>query len=159
MKIRLFTVLTVLMMVLVACQNTNNDDTGSNNPDGNVEPTRYQGQNINDNARDENRGQMLERDADRNNADYSVSKEAAERITDEMGNIDHAYVLTTDNNAYVGANLDIDNNDNARNEDGMEITDDVKMKLQILFVLLIHPSIMSMSHLIRLFRLGGQICK
>ncbi|WP_080874040.1 YhcN/YlaJ family sporulation lipoprotein [Oceanobacillus timonensis] len=132
MKLRLFTVLTVLMMVLVACQNTdNNEDANPNNTDGNVEPTRYEGQNINDGNRDgdrnQNRDHMLERDADRNtDAEYNVSKEAAEKITDKMDNIDHAYVLTTENNAYVGANLDIDNDDNARNDSNMEITDDVK---------------------------------
>ncbi|MFD1065775.1 YhcN/YlaJ family sporulation lipoprotein [Oceanobacillus locisalsi] len=131
MKLRLFTVLTVLMMVLVACQNTDNQDTNPNDTDGNVEPTRYEGQNINDGGRngdrDQNRNHMVERDADRNaNAEYNVSKEAAEKITNEMDNIDYAYVLTTENNAYVGANLDIDNNDNARNDSNMEITDDVK---------------------------------
>jgi len=134
MKLRLFAVLTVLMMVLVACQNTNNDDTNPNNSDGNVEPTRYQGQNIDDNARDRNRDHTIDRVSDRNtDAEYNVSKEAAEKITDEMDDIDHAYVLTTRNNAYVGANLDIDNegnrNNQGNNEGSMEITDDVKEQI------------------------------
>lgn len=134
MKLRLFAVLTVLMMVLVACQNTNNDDTNPNNSDGNVEPTRYQGQHVDDNARDRNRDHTIDRVSDRNtDAEYNVSKEAAEKITDEMDEIDHAYVLTTRNNAYVGANLDIDNegnrNNQENNEGSMEITDDVKDRI------------------------------
>ena len=132
MKLRLFTVLTVLMMVLVACQNTNDEGANPNNPDGNVEPTRYQGQNIGDDTRNHDRNRdgrdhTLERVSDRD-ADYNVSKEAAEKITDEMDEIDHAYVLTTDNNAYVGANLDVDNGE-AKNDSGMEVTDDVKDKI------------------------------
>ncbi|WP_152654922.1 YhcN/YlaJ family sporulation lipoprotein [Oceanobacillus sp. CFH 90083] len=130
MKLRLFTVLTVLMMVLVACQNTNNEDTNPNNTDGNVEPTRYQGQDIGDDARNQGRDNTFERVSDRDaDADYNVSKEAAEKITDEMDEIDNAYVLTTRNNAYVGANLDIDNNNDAANESSMEVTDEVKDKI------------------------------
>ncbi len=80
MKLRLFAVLTVLMMVLVACQNTDNGDTNPNDNEGNVEPTRYQGHNMGDDARNQGRDHTLERVSDRNgDADYDVSKEAAEK--------------------------------------------------------------------------------
>ncbi|GIO21597.1 YhcN/YlaJ family sporulation lipoprotein [Oceanobacillus sp. J11TS1] len=139
MKLRLFTVLTVLMMVLVACQNTDNDgDTNPDNSNGNVEPTRYEGNNNNtsDNLGNRDRDYMMNREADRGgehnrDMDYNVSKEAAEKITNEMDNIDNAYVLTTDNNAYVGANLDIENdrNNNNNNDSSMEVTDDIKNQI------------------------------
>ncbi|MCT1903161.1 YhcN/YlaJ family sporulation lipoprotein [Oceanobacillus sojae] len=135
MKLRLFAVLTVLMMALVACQNTDNGDMNPNDTEGDVEPTRYQGHNMGDDARNQGRDHTLERVSDRNNdrdADYNVSKEAADKITEEMDNIDHAYVLTTKNNAYVGANLDTDNDEARRDNDngnGMEVTDEVKDKI------------------------------
>src|SRR5699024_12005741 len=71
---------------------------------------------------------------------YDVSEEAAKKITDEVDEIDYAYVLTTNNNAYVAAVLDNDrdradgqnnqqddNRDmNQRDDEGQELTDDVK---------------------------------
>ncbi|WP_368855437.1 YhcN/YlaJ family sporulation lipoprotein, partial [Virgibacillus salexigens] len=82
-----------------------------------------------------------------NNADrYDVSKEAADKITNEIDEIDRAYVVTTDNNAYVAAGLDKNdantenkntanntntNNTNTNNADnGNEVTDAVKSKIK-----------------------------
>src|SRR5690625_172590 len=45
---------------------------------------------------------------------YGVSKEAADRIVDEIAEIDQAYVLTSRNNAYVAATLD-NNRETRRN--------------------------------------------
>lgn len=129
MKLRLIAIMTLIMMALVACQNADDNDATRNNPDGNVEPTRYQDQNIGDDNRQ--RDHVMERDVDRNadrDMNYDVSKEAAERITEEMDDIDRAYVLTTDNTAYVGANLDTKGNQEA-SESGAELTDDVKDKI------------------------------
>lgn len=41
---------------------------------------------------------------------YNVSKEAADKIVNQVNEIDYAYVLTTNNNAYVAAVLNNDNN-------------------------------------------------
>ncbi|WP_244986926.1 YhcN/YlaJ family sporulation lipoprotein [Oceanobacillus caeni] len=50
-----------------------------------------------------------------NNTRYEVSKEAANQISKKVKEIDNVYVLTTDNNAYVAAELDTDNNNNNNN--------------------------------------------
>ncbi|WP_284139524.1 MULTISPECIES: YhcN/YlaJ family sporulation lipoprotein [unclassified Virgibacillus] len=142
MKWKFFSILTVLMIaLLVACQgNTNTNDQGANdNP--NVDPTRY-------NANDGNKNYTMDGETgNRNRADnrnnmthYEVAKEAADRITNEVPEIDHAYVLTTNNNAYVAATMDDNrnnkngnNNGNMNNRAGMdnggELTDKVKKKV------------------------------
>lgn len=146
--------LTVFMLALVGCNANNNGDNGNNgdNTDANdnVAPTRY-----NDNAdrftgeRDGNVNQTRFNDRDgfdnddngaTNNDRYEVAKEAADRITDEIKEIDRAYVLTTENNAYVAAQLDTDNNNNANAnnnnnganmdaDNGDELTDEVKDRI------------------------------
>jgi len=135
MKWKLLSVLTVFFLALAACQNADNTDnqdgaTGNNN---NVEPTRYQN-NAGDGMVDD-RNNVMERESDRfqnrdgqeanNNNQYDVAEEAAERITNEVDGIERAYVLTTENNAYVAANLDADDT-NQQNETGNELTDEVK---------------------------------
>lgn len=143
MKWKLLSVLAVLFFVLAACQNADNTDNqdGANGNNNNVEPTRYQ-----NNAGDgmvNDRNNTMERDADRlqnrdgqnnENNQYDVAEEAAQRITDEVEGIDRAYVLTTDNNAYVAANLDTDGNNqqNANNmnqQNGNDLTDEVKEQI------------------------------
>ena len=72
-----------------------------------------------------------ERDQDRNgtardndNNQYEVAEEAADKITEQVDEIDHAYVLTTENNAYVAAGLDVDRSDrNDRDGQGSENND------------------------------------
>lgn len=71
--------------------------------------------------------QVADRNRDSNNRAsnnrqdrYDVSKEAAERIVAEIGDIDRAYVLTTRNNAYVAAILD---EDRTTNEDNLTFND------------------------------------
>ncbi|MDY0395941.1 YhcN/YlaJ family sporulation lipoprotein [Virgibacillus halophilus] len=167
-KWKLFAILAVLLVALAACNtNGNNDNTGKNKT--NTEPTRY---NNNDhyrtdrnNTRDRMDGLQNEandrfRDNDRindenytrndrhgKNSHYRVAKEAADRITDRVPGIKRAYVLTTDNNAYVAAQLDTNNNnDNGNNgtmnngtnnnnrlgnatDTGHELTDDVKKEI------------------------------
>src|SRR5699024_8981191 len=61
------------------------------------------------------RSSDLDRDRHSNNRnsnnrqdEYDMSKDAANRIVDEVAEIDRAYVLTTKNNAYVAAELDKD---------------------------------------------------
>jgi len=152
-------VLTVLLITLVACQGANDGaERGTDNP--NIDPTTnrnmdgrntgegmFQGDGINNTDQD----YMFERNADRNqgrngernqinqgnDSQYDVSNEAAERITDELDEIDNAYVLTTENNAYVAANLDIEDEDrthnrnqsNNRNSDDHELSDELEKKI------------------------------
>ncbi|WP_231514793.1 YhcN/YlaJ family sporulation lipoprotein [Oceanobacillus salinisoli] len=70
----------------------------------------------------------------RNENRYEVSSEAADRISDRVEEIDNVYVLTTENNAYVAAELDTDrgdqnnrnNNRNNQNRFDDELSEDVK---------------------------------
>lgn len=151
MNKKLVTIGIALTLTLVGCS-TQRDDT--NNTD-NIEPTRYNEQM--NRANDGNRpgdGTIYPRgvgDEARDNGDdmnrhertgnYSVSEEAADRIVDQMDDIDQAYVLMTNRNAYVAALLDTDraqermddqtNYDIAENttEEGHILTDDVKNKI------------------------------
>src|SRR5699024_4684284 len=140
MKWKLFSLLFAATLALSAC-GTNGGDTGKNdqtgNNDDNVENTKY-----NNTANDRNNGQAIRNkknaDKDRGNLKrnkykrdkprYDISKDAANRITNEVEGIDHAYVLTTDNNAYVAAQLDEDHNNNRDNNnrndtDGANVND------------------------------------
>ena len=166
MKWKLFSVLAVLVLALVACGTVDRDGQGTTDNDNNVENTRYNN-NTGDgmtNDRDHTLIRNSERDQDGNNNNrrnndnprYDVAEEAADRITEEIDDIDHAYVLTTRNNAYVAADLDadhregdrnlnrdgdnntdrntnmnnnIDNNNNNNNREGDELTDEVKEQI------------------------------
>ena len=158
MKLKLYSMAIVFVMLLVGC---NTGDQNDNND--NIEPTRYNDNNNNNlNNRDQGRGMTPggttninnrndRQDNNQNDNQYDISKEAADKITDEIDEIDYAYVLTTENNAYVAAVLDNDdrtnnnnqtggndgdmngtgtrniNNDNQLNRDeGAELTDEVK---------------------------------
>lgn len=133
MKWKLFSIFIVLTFVLVACNTPNEEGMRDRNTDGNnVQPTRNNDDvnNNRNNVRDtrngvsdqklNNRrnGNMNNNRADRNNKNnrnnndrYNISEDAANKITDEISDIDHAYVLTTKNNAYVAAQLDADDRD------------------------------------------------
>ncbi|MBM7571608.1 YhcN/YlaJ family sporulation lipoprotein [Aquibacillus albus] len=79
-------------------------------------------QNINNNARDN-------RWNDENN--FEVADEAAERIASQIDDIERAYVLTTDNNAYVAAELNrgADGNNQRNGGNGDNVSD--RMERQI----------------------------
>ena len=125
-----FAVILSTVLILDGCQGNNN--TKNNKPTENTtyENTRYndgtgsvldRNRNrgtgtINDGTRD---GDFTQRVRNRNDATgnlnrstnntqdrYDVSKESADRIVDEIAEIDQAYVLTSRNNAYVAATLD-----------------------------------------------------
>lgn len=125
MKLKIFGIAVMAMLLLVGC-NMNRDNV---NEDGanNIEPTRYNDDNINNgNMRDQGTGTRNNGTTKINNKNvgnkgntdrgdrYNVSKEAADKITDEIDEIHHAYVLTTKNNAYVGAVLDNDERHQSR---------------------------------------------
>src|SRR5690625_5239424 len=112
MKLKLYSMAIVFVLLLVGC-NTGQGDMNSDN--NNIEPTRYNDNNFNNrNNRDQGTGMRpdgttninnrnIEENRDNVNREnrYEISREAADRITEEIDEIDQAYVLTTDNNAYV----------------------------------------------------------
>lgn|SRR5690625_2678082 len=156
--------------IITGCQmgDRTGDETGKR--DTNVERTRYQDdadrtmpQNRRDNIqrrdRADDRYGMTRRDsrgtADphsdnrRDNRSYDIQKEAAEKIVDEIDEINYAYVLTNNRNAYVAAVLDEDqdrrttsknerHNDrtsedkrtNRTRDEGEQLTDEVKREIK-----------------------------
>lgn len=155
MKVKLFSFIAVLSLVLAGCMNAddNNNDNNQDANNDNVEQTRYNntggamngnrtGEGMNDN-RDYEMRRDSERDQENDNNRYDVSEEAAERITREVDEIDRAYVLTLDDNAYVAAQLDTNDanvenkntgNNTANNtnnvDKGDELTDEVKSRIK-----------------------------
>ncbi len=165
MKLKIYSMAIVFVLLLVGCNYGQNDRDNNN-----IEPTRYNDNNYNDrNYRDQGTGMRRDGTTNINNRDinnrnntnredhYEISKEAADRITDEIAQIHHAYVLTTNNNAYVAAVLDNDDrhearmnnrnntdrnnsdligtrnindgNQNRNRDEGAELTDEVKDKI------------------------------
>ncbi|WP_249870209.1 YhcN/YlaJ family sporulation lipoprotein [Oceanobacillus saliphilus] len=110
---KLLSIFAVLLMALFACQSPN--ETGQQNvPGGGVVNPIPGGDGMTD-----VRYNTMQRDADRfqdrtrnvgTRDQYNVSQEAAERITEEVDEVRSAQVLTTNNNAYVAATLDTDDN-------------------------------------------------
>ena len=123
MKWKLISILSVLVLTLMACQGDNDNAEGVND-NLNIDQTTFPNGNTGDGMITD-RDYMLERDADRNqnrdggdnrmnnngnnNQDgsrYEIAEEVADEITKKIKGIDRAYVLTTGNNAYVAANLE-----------------------------------------------------
>src|SRR5690625_4677210 len=134
MRLKLFSVIIATVLVLIGCQGTNNNQEGQGVGDDTFEKTRTTHDNnrrINDGNRYDNNNNWTQNVTDRNRNSnnratnnrqdrYDVSDEAANRIVDEVAEIDQAYVLTTRNNAYVAAVLDKENatdNDNLTRND------------------------------------------
>ncbi|SRR5690625_617830 len=128
MRVKLISIAIATIFVLFGCQGNNNQEgTGTNN----IQPTRYD-ENLNRNNRMnegiQNNRQYPNDNINQHQADrYDVSEEAAQKIVDEMDDIEAAYVLTTENNAYVAAVLDNDNNGRATNEN--DLTQDIKEEI------------------------------
>lgn len=160
MKKKIFGVIAATSIALVGCAN-NDEAGQRYNPDvlndnNNVEQTRFNNgrsefsrnditmdrdieqrnrDNRNEgfnNITDNNNINARDRSGNNENRDrYDVANEAAERIADQVDEIERAYVLTTNNNAYVAAQLDNDQhngNRNVRNDNnrGDDLTDSVK---------------------------------
>src|SRR5699024_1809606 len=133
MKTKLIGLTLAASVALVGCNTNNDQEEGMRNTDDQnpVEQTRYnedmndldQGVrqkddkntydrdqvDTNDRADNDNQRDRTDdhRKTDDDNKDrYAVSKDAANRITDDVKEIDGAYVVTTKNNAYVAAKLD-----------------------------------------------------
>ncbi|SEQ40078.1 sporulation lipoprotein, YhcN/YlaJ family [Virgibacillus subterraneus] len=104
MKWKLFSLLVVISIALVACQGNNGNEEGQNGDGNNVEQTRY---NSTDNMNnDQNKGNNNGNAQQNGNDEYELAEKAADKISDQVEGIDNAYVLKTENNAYVAAELD-----------------------------------------------------
>ncbi|GAE93365.1 lipoprotein yhcN precursor [Gracilibacillus boraciitolerans JCM 21714] len=68
------------------------------------------------------------KNSSREGSNYEVADKAAEKIKSEVPEIDRAYVLTTDNNAYVAASWDKRTDKNS-NKNNSELTDETKQKI------------------------------
>ncbi|UOQ86677.1 YhcN/YlaJ family sporulation lipoprotein [Gracilibacillus salinarum] len=95
----------------------------SNDPSTDRENNNEQARQINNNDKymfDDrtNRGDKKNADVKNN---YDVADKAADQIASKIEGIDRAYVITTDNNAYVAATWDKENKG--------ELTDEVKDKI------------------------------
>ncbi|MDY0407792.1 YhcN/YlaJ family sporulation lipoprotein [Virgibacillus soli] len=157
MKRKVISLAAVATIALAGCNANNDGATNNKGTNNGAEPTRYH-QNANDNVIDRNMERTGYRGNDRfngsnrynddnyntrdvrndnrgnvnNNTRYDVAKEAADRIVRDVPEIDRAYVLTTNNNAYVAAQLDTnDNRDGVKdkNNNGDKLTDSVKRKV------------------------------
>lgn len=126
MKWKLFAIMFTAVILLIGCQSYSDKNTNESRgtTDKTIEKTRYNedgkldrnnnrnitrksqdNNNITDKVNDRNR-HSNNRSSNNRQDKYDVSKEAADRIVDEIAEIDRAYVLTTKNNAYVAAQLD-----------------------------------------------------
>lgn len=149
MKWNVISLFTVLLLVLGGCQGTDDAQRSADQP--NIDPTTNR--NTMDRANND-QDYMLEREGNRTGQQFNrndrmgnrmnddrdsrfeVAEEAAERITDEIDEIENVYVLTMGNTAYVAANFDHDDRnrnhtDNRnRNRDGDDdISDEMKDRI------------------------------
>lgn len=141
MKLKAIATSLTAAFILVACQGMDTNDESLRDRDNqNIEQTRFNEKDRNFNRMsDRTRENMIEKDhiSNRNKTDinqrnshdrYDIADEAADKITDKIAEIDHAYVLKTKNNAYVAAVLDNDNT-KSNTKHGDELTDDVKKEI------------------------------
>jgi len=111
---------------------TDNNDFDRNRNRMNDDHYRNINNRTNENVNDGNNVNNVNDGINGNNGNsqenrYHVAEEAADKIVKEVKDVDRAYVLTTDNNAYVAAG--IDNHDRNNRNDGNDLTDDVKRKI------------------------------
>ncbi|MUK88785.1 YhcN/YlaJ family sporulation lipoprotein [Ornithinibacillus sp. L9] len=163
MKWKILSLVTASFISLAACQAADEQGQRYDNNDANnnIEQTRFgngynTGNTTNNNTGDNfnrDRNYTMDRDIEeRNNRNnitntrnqnnqgnqqntrYDVADEASDQITSQIDEIERAYVLTTDNNAYVAAGLDNGDRRNSQynnltknnNNRGDELTDEVK---------------------------------
>lgn len=167
MKIKALGITIMATVALVGCQGENGNDNAEPNNDSNVEQTRFNAGDGNATNDGENRQDFDMNDMNQdnnengnnsgnNNNEYDIADKAAKKISKQVNGIDNVNVVTTDNNAYVAAELDTTdngnnntannnknnnnkndtkniNNNNGNNNNnkgnGDEITDDTKKKI------------------------------
>ncbi|MDL4840429.1 YhcN/YlaJ family sporulation lipoprotein [Aquibacillus rhizosphaerae] len=86
--------------------------------------------NINDrNTQTNNNGNTTRNDEN----NFEVADDAAERITEQVDEVGSAYVLTTDNNAYVAVELDRTTDNNGKNAqnggNGDNVSDQIEKRI------------------------------
>lgn len=148
MKKTILGVAAAALIVASGC-GAENEEGQQGTTNQNIEPVRYQNH---PDGLDQNRNYTLQRDmeepqrtdintqninntnnradngdSNQNADEYDVANEAADIIEKKINVIDNAYVITTDNNAYVAAELDTDNGE--RNNNGDNLTDEVKEQI------------------------------
>ncbi|HLR42572.1 MAG TPA: YhcN/YlaJ family sporulation lipoprotein [Pseudogracilibacillus sp.] len=116
MRLKALVVMFTAFVLLMGCSSGMNDNKPKDNKGTNTqtENTKFENTQYKEGDRTRlNRDDLDDRDRHSNNRnsnnrqdEYDVSKEAADRIVDEVAEIERAYVLTTKNNAYVAAELD-----------------------------------------------------
>lgn len=143
MSKKLITTLAAATMLIISAGCGNQDEEGQQGTDNNnIEPVRFQ----NNDGADYNRNYTLQRDLEESNTydgnnprqirninnntndnnnqnhtnQYDVADEAANLIVKKVKGIDNAYVITTDNNAYVAAEV---------GGERTELTDEVKQQI------------------------------
>lgn len=108
MKLKVMSGVLASVLLATGCQatdNNNNEEGLRTNDTRNTENVRN-----NDNVdRNRNITQNVRNDQRQNDTEYNISKEAAERIVAEVDEIEGAYVITMNRNAYVATTLDEDN--------------------------------------------------
>lgn len=111
MKIKTLVVIFTAFVLLAACSSGMSDNKGkdTNKDETTFENTRFKEEDrtrINRDDLDDRNRHSNNRNSNNRQDEYDLSKEAADRIVDEIAEIERAYVLTTKNNAYVAAQLD-----------------------------------------------------
>jgi len=123
MNLRLIFIGLATMLLLFACQNPMNQEGRGPDRDQDrmVEPTRF-GDDASRTKQTDPMSRTRDGHTSRKKEDhnqYDVADEASDRITSEIDAIERAYVLTTNNNAYVAVVMDDDQRDdlNAKTKD------------------------------------------
>jgi|SRR5699024_2854335 len=112
MRIKITAMMLTFIILLVGCQGMDKNTDPKSNPEDRNAADNEQTENLSNN--DEGNRENVDNDnkadpkrpSDRSQDEYDVSKEAADKIVDEIPEIHQAYVLTTNRNAYVAATLD-----------------------------------------------------
>lgn len=111
--------------------NRGRDDNLARNDENRVTDDNYNWGRDDNGFGDDNR----RNDGNDGESRYEIAEEAADKITNEIDEIDNAYVLTMRNNAYVAADLDIDRENRTENRnqnngyDNDELSDEIKDKI------------------------------
>lgn len=125
MKYKIMTAAITGTLLLTGCQGFDNQEEGIGGRDTTYEHandrvrTNHSDNNYMENVADRNR-HSLNRNSNNHQDRYDVSERAAERIVDEIPEIEQAYVLMTRNNAYVATVLD---EENATDKDNLAYND------------------------------------
>ncbi|MCP3742134.1 YhcN/YlaJ family sporulation lipoprotein [Rossellomorea sp. BNER] len=101
----------LLILMLGACGANDTEESLDNNNDTDFQNVNYTGEDQKDNQN--------------NNNEYDIAEKAADKVTN-MKEVDRAYVLTTENNAFVAADLKGNNTDKMTDELEKRIADIVR---------------------------------